>query len=103
MRGSLVFGHIIPTGCKLIRWMSLARCPLLLTQIPSGFRDVVNISYFFATERLRSINLGSFGSKPDLGSLGVNVAQFGSSENTRRNNGSDSSTRPMLTSAIACQ
>lgn len=58
---------------------------------------------YFATERIRSINLGSSGSKPDLGKRGVKVAQFLSRANTLRKSGSDSSTRPMFARATACQ
>ena len=55
------------------------------------------------TDTIFWISFGSSGSSPDFGSLGVKVIQFRSIANTRRNSGSDSSTRPMLTRATACQ
>jgi len=49
------------------------------------------------------MSFASSGSNPDFGKRGVNVNQFRSMANTLRNNGSESSTRPMFTSATACQ
>jgi len=46
---------------------------------------------------------GSSGNNPDFGNRGVNVTQLRSIANTFRNSGNDSSTRPMFTSATACQ
>ena len=54
-------------------------------------------------ERIFSITFGSSGNNPDFGNRGVSVAQFGSIVKTLRKSGSDSSTRPMFTSATACQ
>jgi hypothetical protein len=46
---------------------------------------------------------GSSGNNPDFGKRGVSVHQFRSIANTFRNSGNESSTRPMFTSATACQ
>jgi len=63
---------------------------------PAGF-------YGLATERIRSITVGSSGSKPAFGRRRVSTAQLPSIANTRLKSGSDSSMRPMFTSATACQ
>src|SRR5690349_14850295 len=55
------------------------------------------------TETIRSMIFGSSGSKPDFGKRGVSVTQLESIANTLRNSGNESSTRPMFTSATACQ
>jgi len=52
---------------------------------------------------MRSMIFGSLGSKPDFGNRGVSSIQLRSIANTRLKSGSDSSTRPMLTRATACQ
>src|SRR6185369_10201004 len=55
------------------------------------------------TETIFWMSFGSSGSSPDFGNRGVSVIQFRSIANTRRKRGNDSSTRPMLTRATACQ
>ena len=62
-----------------------------------------NMTYFFPTETIRWIIFGSSGNRPDFGSRGVSSIQFRSIANTLRKSGNDSSTRPMLTNATACQ
>ncbi len=60
-------------------------------------------SIYFPDARMRSMICGLSGSRPDRGSRGVSSRHSGSIRKARAKRGSDSSTRPMLTSATACQ